>query len=113
MKSSRLVAAAVLVAASLLEPPLASAEVVKAHYRKVAPGFTLSDSKRAPITLSDFKGKVVLLDFWATWWRRAKWKCRGSWSSSPAIGDSGLAIIGVSMDDEGWAIVSPYLEGTR
>ena len=59
-------------AASLLEPALLSAEVVKARYRKVAPGFTLTDAKRAPVTLSDFKGKVVLLDFWATWCAASK-----------------------------------------
>ena len=32
-----------------------------------APDFTLKDSSGAPVTLSAPKGKVVLLDFWATW----------------------------------------------
>jgi thiol-disulfide isomerase/thioredoxin len=111
MKSSRLVAAAVLVAASLLDPALVSAEVVKPHYRKVAPGFTLSDAKRAPITLSDFKGKVVLLDFWATWCAASKVEMPWYVEFESRYRNSGLAIIGVSMDDEGWAIVSSYLEG--
>lgn len=111
MKSSRLVAAAVLVAASLLGPALLSAEVVKPHYRRVAPGFTLSDAKRAPVTLSDFKGKVVLLDFWATWCAASKVEMPWYAEFDARYRSSGLAIIGVSMDDEGWAIVSPYLEG--
>jgi thiol-disulfide isomerase/thioredoxin len=110
MKSSRLVAAA-LVAASLLEPSLVSAEVVKPHYRKVAPGFTLSDAKRVPITLSDVKGKVVLLDFWATWCAASKVEMPWFVEFESRYRNSGLAIIGVSMDDEGWAIVSSYLEG--
>jgi thiol-disulfide isomerase/thioredoxin len=111
MKSSRLAAAAVLVAAFLLAPALASGEVVKPHYRKVAPGFTLSDAKRAPITLSDFRGKVVLLDFWATWCAASKVEMPWYVEFESRYRDSGLAILGVSMDDEGWAIVSAYLEG--
>ncbi len=111
MKSSRLVAAAVLAAASLFEPARVSAEVVKPHYRRVAPGFTLSDAKRAPITLSDFKGKVVLLDFWATWCAASKVEMPWYVEFESRYRNSGLAIIGVSMDDEGWAIVSSYLEG--
>ncbi len=110
MRSSRLVAAA-LMAAFLIEPALLSAEVVKPRYRKVAPGFTLSDAKRAPVTLSDFKGKVVLLDFWATWCAASKVEMPWYAEFESRYRDSGLAIIGVSMDDEGWAIISPYLEG--
>jgi thiol-disulfide isomerase/thioredoxin len=111
MKSSRLVTASVLVAASLLAPVLLRAEVVKPRYRRVAPGFTLSDAKRAPVTLSDFKGKVVLLDFWATWCAASKVEMPWYTEFESRYRTSGLAIIGVSMDDEGWAIVSPYLEG--
>ena len=33
----------------------------------VSPKFTLSDANGTPIKLSDYQGKVVLLDFWATW----------------------------------------------
>jgi len=108
MMSSRVITAAAL-AAVLLPSPL-SAEVVSSRYRKPSPGFTLIDAKRAPITLSDFKGKVVLLDFWATW-------CAGSKVEMPWYANfegkyrgSGLVVIGVSMDEEGWAIVTPYLE---
>jgi thiol-disulfide isomerase/thioredoxin len=34
---------------------------------KAAPNFTLADINCAPVHLSDYKGKVVLLNFWATW----------------------------------------------
>ncbi len=109
MKSSRLVVAAVLALTSLL-PPHASAEILKGRYRKPAPGFTLTDVKGAPITLSDFKGKVVLLDFWATWCAGSKIEMPWYAEFEAKYGASGLTAIGVSMDEEGWSIVTPYLE---
>ena len=78
--------------------------------RKAAPDFTLNDSKGAPVKLSDYKGRVVLLDFWATW-------CYGCGLEIPwfvdyekKYKDSGLAVIGVSMDDDGWPVVKPFIE---
>jgi len=35
--------------------------------RTIAPDFTLTDASGAPVRLSGYKGRVVLLDFWATW----------------------------------------------
>ncbi len=50
--------------------------------RKTAPEFVLKDSNGQTVHLADYKGKVVLLDFWATGVDLAKWKSPGSSSSS-------------------------------
>ena len=34
---------------------------------QIAPNFTQNDQNGKPISLSDFRGKVVMIDFWATW----------------------------------------------
>jgi peroxiredoxin len=102
--------AAVIVALTMLVPLAVSAEVVSPRYRKAAPGFTLMDARRAPITLSDLKGKVVLLDFWATWSGGSKVEMPWFAELESRYRASGLVVVGVSLDDEGWAIVSPYLE---
>ena len=67
---------------------------------KKAPEFTLRDLNGGSIDLASFRGKVVLLDFWATWCapcqvempRFAQWQRQ--------YGPQGLQVIGVSMDDD-------------
>ena len=78
--------------------------------RKPAPPFTLNDSKGIPASLADYKGKVVLLNFWATW-------CHGCVQEMPWFMEfqekyrgKGLAVIGLSMDEDGWKSVTPFVE---
>ena len=76
--------------------------------RKAAANFTLSDASGKPVSLTDFRGKVVLLNFWATW-------CHGCILEVPWFVEfdndyraKGLGVIGISMDD-GWTDVHPFL----
>ena len=52
-----------------------------------------------PIRLADFKGKVILLDFWATWC--IPWKAEIPWFTEfqTRYGKDGLQVLGVSVDD--------------
>jgi cytochrome c biogenesis protein CcmG/thiol:disulfide interchange protein DsbE len=77
--------------------------------RKPAPPFELTNLQGAKIKLEDFKGKVVLLNFWATW-------CVGCKQEIPWFVDfqtkykaKGLVVLGVSLDDEGWKVLKPWL----
>ena len=76
---------------------------------KPAPDFTLKDATGHIIQLSTYKGRVVLLNFWATW-------CEGCLMEMPWFMDfqknyesRGLTVIGISMDDDGWKSVKPYI----
>jgi len=80
------------------------------NVRKTAPNFTLSDSKGASVRLSDYKGKVVLLDFWATWCHGCKTEIPWYMEFQNKYKDKGLSVIGVSMDEDGWKSVKPFLE---
>lgn len=75
-----------------------------------APDFTLPDSTGSPIKLSAYKGKVVLLDFWATWCTGCKVEIPWYMEFQNRYGKDGLKAIGVSMDDDGWKSVKPFLE---
>lgn len=77
---------------------------------KAAPDFFLFDSSGAPIRLSAYKGKVVLLDFWATWCGGCKVEIPWYVEFQNKYRDAGLSAIGVSMDADGWKSVKPFLE---
>lgn len=77
--------------------------------RKSAPEFELKDADGKTVRLSDYKGKVVLLDFWATWCGPCKIEIPWFIDFERKYKDQGFAVIGVSMDEEGWQVVKPFI----
>jgi peroxiredoxin len=78
--------------------------------RKAAPDFTLKDGNGQTVHLSDYKGKVVLLDFWATWCGPCKIEIPWFMEFEQQFKDKGFSVLGVSMDEDGWTAVKPYLQ---
>ena len=75
-----------------------------------APNFTLQDLDGRMVSLSDYKGKVVLLNIWATW-------CTPCVSETPSIDklnkmleDEDFALLTVSIDEGGEKIVKNFME---
>jgi peroxiredoxin len=84
-------------------------DIQPAATRKAAPDFMLQDSTRTSIRLSDFKGRVVVLDFWATWCQPCKIEIPW-YTEFLKKYEAGLVVIGVSLDDDGWKSVRPFIK---
>lgn len=66
----------------------------------LAPDFSVTDLDGRKLTLSDYKGKVVLLDFWATWCSPCREEIPHFVEMQNQYGPQGFQVIGVSMDDD-------------
>ena len=78
--------------------------------RKPAPDFTLTNANGIPVNLSDYKRKVVLLNFWATWCGPCKIEIPWFIEFEKMYQDRGFATVGVSMDEDGWQSVKPFVK---
>lgn len=70
-----------------------------AKQKPFAPNFTLPELDGHPLSLSSFRGRVVLLDFWATWCVPCREETPHFVELQKKYADRGLQVIGVSMDD--------------
>ena len=81
--------------------------------RNKAPAFTLKDVTGRTVQLADYKGKVVLLNFWATWCGPCKIEIPWFIDFEQRYKDRGFAVLGISMDEDGWEAVKPYIEAKK
>ncbi|MGE5646358.1 MAG: TlpA disulfide reductase family protein [Acidobacteriota bacterium] len=80
-----------------------------ASQRKSAPDFSLKDENGRTVQLSDYRGKVVLLNFWATWCGPCKIEIPWFIEFERKHKDQGFAVVGISMDEDGWQAVKPFI----
>lgn len=106
----RCIECSVAVWQSLLPSAAPQSGLKPTSQRSVAPNFNLKDANDTDVNLADLKGKVVLVNFWATW-------CEGCQVEIPwfvefhkQYADQGLVIVGISMDDDGWKSVKPWIK---
>ena len=87
----------------------ASDQIAPVSLRRAAPDFTRTDASGQALTLSAFKGHVILLDFWATFCGGCKVEIPWYIEFTKKYQTQGLTVIGVSMDDDGFKVVKPFI----
>ena len=112
MKCRLLQTALMLVAAGIAfaaDQPAVRAPIVPAGDRKPAASLVLKDAFGKTVKLKAYRGKVVLLDFWATWCHGCKLEIPWFSEFERTYGRKGFRVVGVSMDEGGWKVLKPFL----
>ena len=77
---------------------------------KPAPAIHFVDGEGARVTLADFRGEVVLLNFWATWCAPCRREMPDLAALKREFGPRGLDVVAVSGDRQGPAVIQPFFE---
>ncbi len=91
------------------DEPTVRAVIQPEAQRQAAPEFALKDGAGKTVTLKKYHGKIVLLDFWATWCHGCKEEIPWFSEFARKYAAKGLTVVGVSLDDDGWKAVKPFL----
>jgi thiol-disulfide isomerase/thioredoxin len=77
------------------------------------PDVTFKDLQGNDISLARLKGKVVVVNFWATWCEPCRFEIPEMIGLQQQYKDKGFTILGIAMDDEGKSVVQPFVEKTQ
>jgi thiol-disulfide isomerase/thioredoxin len=77
------------------------------------PELTLKDLEGKSVSLSDYKGKVILVNFWATWCEPCQVEIPWLIEMQQKYGPKGFVILGIALDEEGKSVVAPYVAKER
>ena len=104
---SRILRIAALIALCAAPAPLLHSSTVRPV---PAPAWKLKDLDGKVVTSDQFKGKVVVLDFWATWCPPCRKEIPGYVMLQKKYGAEGLVIVGVSVDTDGPEAVRKFVK---
>ncbi|HEX2711222.1 MAG TPA: TlpA disulfide reductase family protein [Candidatus Acidoferrales bacterium] len=78
-----------------------------------APEVALKDLQGGDVTLAQYEGKVVIVNFWATWCEPCRIEIPWLIEFQQKYGPRGFTVLGVAMDDEGKKAVEPFVQKER
>jgi thiol-disulfide isomerase/thioredoxin len=121
-KSALVIIAVVAVIAATFVADRATRQPRKGGVLKVAtanstsrpvPDVTLKDLDGKDLSLSQYKGKVVLVNFWATWCEPCQVEIPWLIEMQQKYAAKGFTVLGIAMDEEGSKVVTPWVKNER
>jgi thiol-disulfide isomerase/thioredoxin len=80
---------------------------------KPAPDLSLKDLDGKDLSLAQYKGKVVLVNFWATWCEPCQVEIPWLIEMQQKYAAKGFTVLGIAMDEEGAKVVTPWVQKER
>jgi thiol-disulfide isomerase/thioredoxin len=78
-----------------------------------APDITLRDLDGKDLSLAQYRGKVVLVNFWATWCEPCRVEIPWLIEMQQKYSARGFTVLGIAMDEEGASVVTPWVQKER
>jgi thiol-disulfide isomerase/thioredoxin len=80
---------------------------------KPAPDVSLKDLDGKDLSLAQYRGKVVLVNFWATWCEPCQVEIPWLIEMQQRYAAQGFTVLGIAMDEEGASVVTPWVKKER
>jgi thiol-disulfide isomerase/thioredoxin len=84
--------------------------VLEPRERTPAPNVTLPTLQGKPFSFAEVRGKVILVNFWATWCLPCQWEMPLMDKLYQAYKARGFVVVAISLDPEGAAVVEPFVK---
>ncbi|SHK05647.1 TlpA disulfide reductase family protein [Rhodothermus profundi] len=95
-------------AAADLQQPVLLPGVREIQPPRPAPDFEAPRLDGSAFRLSDYRGSVIVLNFWATWCPPCRTEIPDLVALQQELGDQGLLVVGISLDEGGAEVVAPF-----
>ena len=110
MAATLLIWAALGARSAPADDPVTALSLMRPKPPQMAKEFRLATPEKGQISLADLRGKVVFLNFWATWCKPCEEEMPAMERLHRRFKDRGLVVLGISEDTDGASVVGPYLK---